>query len=68
MRQYVSCTFGNQGRTYTFHYDGNERLVVGDTVKAETRDGLQRVKVAGFLDNAPSFETRAIVSLEGRML
>lgn len=68
MRLYVKCTFGSHGRPYTFYYDGDETLVIGDTVKVETRDGYQLVKVAGFSDDVPTFETRPIVSLEGRLL
>jgi hypothetical protein len=68
MRQYVACQFGGQGRPYTFHYDGDEQFAVGDTVKVETRDGYQLVKVCGFADSAPGFQTRAIVSREGTLL
>lgn len=45
-RQYVQCCFsGKRDRLYTYHFDGEPRLQVGETVRVEARDGNGWVRI-----------------------
>lgn len=62
--QYVQCKFrSTDSRAYTYHYDGEESLEVGDMVKvADARsDGWKRVEVVAIGDEAPKFPTKPIL-------
>jgi hypothetical protein len=60
-RQYVACQFNPwDRRTYTYHNDGAP-VAPGDKVKVETRYGLKIITVDSIVDEAPKFETKAIL-------
>ena len=64
-RQYVACTFRpGDVRSYTYHFDGDEALVVGDRCVVSTDRGAQVVTVAKLVHAAPSFATKAIAGKE----
>lgn len=63
-RVYVACKFRpTDARAFTYHYDGEEPLEVGDTVKVPDRsgDGWKRVEVASITHEEPPFSTKGII-------
>ncbi|MGJ0236947.1 hypothetical protein ACQEPB_00300 [Novosphingobium fluoreni] len=65
-RKYVACKFrSTDTRSFTYHYDGEEPLQVGDTVKVPDRsgDGWKRVEVVVIGDEMPAFPTKGIIGL-----
>lgn len=63
-RLFVKCRFHhNDARLYSYHYDGEEPLQVGDTVKVPDRsgDGWKRVEVVSITDEEPPFPTKGII-------
>lgn len=65
-RKFVACKFrSTDTRTFTYHYDGEEPLQVGDLVKVPDRsgDGWKRVEVVVIGDEMPSFPTKGIIGL-----
>lgn len=64
MRRYVACKFrSTDNRSFTYHYDGEEPLAVGDMVKVPDArsDGWKRVEVVSISDDAPPFDTKPIL-------
>lgn len=64
--KYVACKFrSTDTRAFTYHYEGEEPLNVGDTVKVPDRsgDGWKRVEVVSISDEKPSFPTKGIIGL-----
>lgn len=62
--QFVQCKFrATDTRTYTYHYDGEEALAVGDMVKVEDArsDGWKRVEVVSIGGQKPAFPTKPIL-------
>lgn len=59
-RQYVACAFTEGGRTYTYHFDGEQPLVAGDRVLVDRKHGEAKVIVVELVDTAPSFATKPI--------
>lgn len=62
--QYVACKFrSTDTRSYTYEYDGEEPLAIGDFVKVPDRDGdgWKRVEVVSISDQAPSFPCKPIL-------
>lgn len=65
-RLFVKCRFHhNDARLYSYHYDGEEPLEVGDTVKVPDRsgDGWKRVEVVSITHEEPPFPTKGIIGL-----
>lgn len=63
-RKFVACKFrSTDSRSFTYHYDGEEALAVGDMVKVPDRsgDGWKRVEVVQIGDDAPPFATKPII-------
>lgn len=63
-RQLVACRFrSTDTRSFTYHYDGDEPIAVGDIVKVPDvrSDGWKRVEVVAISDEAPSFPTKPIL-------
>lgn len=61
---YVACKFRSEdARSYTYTYDGEEPLAVGDMVKVPDRsgDGWKAVIVASISDQAPPFACKPIL-------
>lgn len=61
---FVACKFRPADtRTFTYSYDLDEPIAVGDFVKVPDRsgDGWKRVQVASISDQAPSFPTKPIL-------
>lgn len=61
---YVACKFRSEdSRSYTYEYDGDEPLEVGDAVKVPDRsgDGRKRVEVVSISDDAPPFACKPIL-------
>lgn len=45
-RQLVQCCFnGSRKKLYTYHFDGDPPLKVGETVRVESRDGNGWVRI-----------------------
>lgn len=62
--QFVACKFRPEdGRSYTYHWEGEEPLNVGDQVRVTDRsgDGWKRVHVVSLSDEAPPFPTKPIL-------
>lgn len=65
-RKFVACKFrSTDTRAFTYHYDGEEPLAIGDIVKVPDRsgDGWKRVEVVSITDEEPSFPTKGIIGL-----
>lgn len=65
-RVYVACKFRpTDARAFTYYYDGEEPLQVGDTVKVPDRygDGWKRVEVVSITHEEPPFLTKGIIGL-----
>lgn len=64
MTKYIACKFRPEdGRSYTYHYDGDEPIAPGDVVKVEDArgDGWKRVHVVMVGDEKPHFPTKPIL-------
>lgn len=62
--KFYACKFRSEDvRSYTYYYDGDEPLAIGDVVKVPDRsgDGWQRVTIASIGDEAPQFPTKPII-------
>lgn len=60
-RQYLACAFTEGGRTYTYHYDGEDQIEVGDHAIVDSRDGGEaKVVVVEIVSEAPPFPTKPI--------
>lgn len=65
-RVYVACKFRpTDARAFTYHYDGEEPLQVGDAVKVPDRsgEGWKRVEVVSITDEETAFPTKGIIGL-----
>lgn len=66
-RKYVACRFRpTDAKTFTYHYDGDEPLKVGDIVRVTDRSGHGWNKVEVVLiseDGEPSYPTKPILGL-----
>lgn len=65
-RQYCACKFrSTDARSFTYHYDGDEPLEVGDYVKVPDRsgEGWKRVEIVSISDEEPAFPTKGIIGL-----
>lgn len=63
-RQFIACKFrSTDTRSFTYHYDGEEPIAVGDTVRVPDAraDGWKRVEVVSITDEAPPFPTKPIL-------
>lgn len=63
MPQFIACSFGRGGRTYTYRNEGAP-VAVGDVVKvpaARNPEGWQRAIVEAIDVPEPSFETKPLV-------
>lgn len=64
--RFVACKFHpTDTRSFTYSYDLDEPIAVGDFVKVPNRsgDGWKRVQVASISDQAPSFPTKPILGI-----
>lgn len=62
-RRYFAVEFHPNGRSHTYHFDGDEALAAGDEVKVADRDdptAWKRVTVVGDAQK-PTFDTKAIL-------
>ncbi len=62
--QYVACKFrSSDTRSFTYSYDLDEPIAVGDFVKVPDRsgDGWKRVQVDSITDEAPPFPCKPIL-------
>jgi hypothetical protein len=60
-RRYVSVQFNPWDRkAYTYHYDGPERLAVGDKVVVEGKDGMTDVTIVTTGVKRPEFATKPV--------
>ena len=63
-RRYIAVKFRPEdGRSYTYHYDGDEQFEAGDEVSVPDRrgDGRKRVYIAFAADSKPPFDTKPIL-------
>lgn len=64
--QYVACKFRpTDTRSFTYSYDLDEPIAVGDFVKVPDRsgEGWKRVQVASISDEAPPFPCKPILGI-----
>lgn len=59
--KYVECKFPNSPKSYCYHWDGEEPLVIGEKVDVMTDRGELTVEVVGFRDEKPPFATKPIL-------
>lgn len=59
-RQFVACTFTDGGRPYTYHWDGDEPLLVGEKVSVETKNGEATITVSQIVTEEPPYATKPI--------
>lgn len=62
-RQFFACAFTENGRPYTYHFDGDQQLGIGDRVIVATKHGETTVTVVSVVDKTPSYPTKPIKSL-----
>lgn len=63
-KQYCACKFrSTDTRSFTYHYDGEEPIAVGDMVWVPDArsDGRKRVEVVSISDEEQSFPTKPIL-------
>jgi hypothetical protein len=64
MRQFVKCQWPNSKRAYTYHFDGEPALAVGERVLVEAPRGEGKVPVTVTEIGVPEskeFETKPVV-------
>lgn len=59
-RQFVACTFTDGGRPYTYHWDGDEPLAVGEKVAIDTKNGEATITVVQLVPEEPPYATKPI--------